>query len=346
MSVTTRVYVSLGLILPVILLVAVMSDVGTSSRSHVEKKSQDEVYWSARIEALGEVVAYQEFRDSVRELPMSDQHTASHYFGGALFETGGLLSTCAQEGDGEASNVRGCFHEYVGRSIAANGLPNASTVLASCSESVRGGMDFVCRHGVGRGIVSSIGYEVGDLSQALFVCTKGTVDRFCLEGVFMEYYTRSMLEDARVREPMGNFFAPCGSLDGPARGNCIDRQPQWWYALLHRTENDNEESIFAEIGKLCGEWKMADARACAIGVGRLTISIREPSFDRSRELCDVTFPEGDARMFCRTGAAFRFARAAHDLSRDAKIVCRDLPQSEKEYCESYADGEPYVLIDQ
>ncbi len=153
------------------------------------------------------------------------QHTEAHIFGGALYATEGLngISTC------DARFSSGCFHEFIGRAIADDGLSVVTQLNTVCTN--KGG----CQHGIGHGLISYLGYSPEDLTKSIAICAGLPGEEMldgCMGGSFMEYNMRTMLQvsNGAVRPATStkDLLDPCDRFSGEAQRSCMLYQPQWW----------------------------------------------------------------------------------------------------------------------
>jgi hypothetical protein len=160
----------------------------------VEDKAQFEQFWIGYIKTHTAAAAYEKFKSSYGGFPPTDQHMASHLFGGALYNAEGLegLIVC------DMFFSSGCFHEFIGRALHEHGEGILKEMDTYCKTT-----PFDCQHGIGHGLVTYSGYDYEDLLEALDLCNElGSTDvrDGCFGGVFMEYNIRVMLEpEAGIR---------------------------------------------------------------------------------------------------------------------------------------------------
>jgi hypothetical protein len=296
-------------------------------------KTEPESYWEGKIEELGSNKAYQEFAEAVKDRPVTRQHEAAHAFGGALYDIEKLqgISTC------DARFSFGCYHEFMGRAIADNGLGIIPELNDICAQSNRTNQ-LACQHGIGHGIVSSIGYDEENLPLELSICRdlpyNDTIGG-CYGGVFMEYNVRTMLGGTDIRQvENGNMFAPCDSLESEYLPACMFWQPQWWNQTLSNGSDDPD--AFRRMGESCVGMS-TDRRlqnSCFQGIGNITPPSANFSPERTRALCE-TMPDEDAVLQCKNTAANSLAASASDR-RGAEMVCKGLVEDALKTCLKYA----------
>ena len=228
----------------VVILIGLSSGVATPALTHaaydtlpVEQRPR---YWAERIAAIGGPVAYREFVAMVEPYPTPLRHMNAHFFGVALYETEGPSGITVCDG----RFVYGCFHAFAIRAVELGGMDAAREIYSRCGD-VLGKTAEQCEHGVGHGILGTIGYGAQDLDEALRVCDALGQDHDAVEGcaggVFMEYGIRGMLGlGTDVVRPFApeSALEPCQSLsDRRYLSTCAYWIPMWWTEVApHRDE--------------------------------------------------------------------------------------------------------------
>lgn len=302
--------------------------------SHPETRgprSTDEARWEDSIYAVGAARAYDELATSVSDKPFEVQHDAAHAFGAALFSLGEKLETC------DDRFAYGCFHEYIGKTLAADGFSSIPALMNSCTESV-GAKAVRCGHSIGHGILAHMGYSFDDLLKSLSLCSILPADKgrgACPGGIFMEYNVRTMLGNEPPRDPT-DVYSPCNDVPSMYRHSCIYYLPLWWNTAF---ESEDEERRFSHMISLCKNLTGEDQRLCFAGVGRETIYVPEPP-ESSIRLCKKLSDEKNGELYCLTGAAYFLAsfRDDQDAAR-AESVCAKLASNDQAYCLVYAHRE-------
>jgi hypothetical protein len=287
--------------------------------------------------------AYERMAREIDSLTPDKQHTRAHAFGAALYAVEGVrgLSVC------DARYSYGCFHEFLGRAIAALGLGAVNDLNDECF-SVLTTSPLSCQHGIGHGVVSYLGYTERDLIPALDICRdlpKSDPIGGCYGGVFMEYNMRTMLGENGGARAVGvnGLHEPCASFDDTYRAPCYYWQPQWWHQVF-QTEHTSEEEIFSKIGALCEEAKDDEiVRACFEGLGTITASSADFDAERSRDLCKSATDNPRNQLFCLSLAANSLFVGGAGKTGDAPAVCSDLQGDASRYCLSYASNTSNIL---
>ena len=251
------------------------------------------VYWHDRIAAVGGEEAYQELGRAMTGEPRQTQHEQAHAFGGELFTLEGVvgLGVC------DSSFDYGCYHEFLGRAIAATGLTALSTLDQACF-SVLAKSPLSCQHGLGHGIVASLGYTSAALQDALAAC-HGLPDNDpiagCDGGVFMEYNFALMLSEQSRTRPLGTDpFEPCSTLAASYRAGCYFWQPQWWAAVLQPLD---DQAMFAQMGEWCSRSDTFRAE-CFEGIGYVSAPQSQFTATKADALCGAASVDPTLRSLC------------------------------------------------
>lgn len=305
--------------------------VSASTPSSIPDK---EAYWFDMVQRLGPDVAHAELRRQTDGLSRTEQHTESHVFGAALYKAGGSLRTCGEGVESVEYVSAGCFHEVVGRFIVDHGLSAIETLLEECGAVVQ--TNLLCRHSVGHGILSSVGYEPEDIPSAIPGCRNDTLREFCLAGIFMEHnYHR--LSDGILRQPdNGNFREPCDTLRGEQRNICILWQSKWWSTFERQNGGTqaNVSSILPMLQNRCAIWDNSqERRLCIAGIGIAMFYFSDTDSERAGKLCHEHM--GSDESACAMGAAFRFSMSS-GLYGKPEAACALLKESDQRTCAQVA----------
>lgn len=284
-------------------------------------------HWQQDIARVGAVRAYADFADAVVSQNPDEQHLQAHLFGRALYQEIGLqgLPVCDQQFS------YGCFHEITGEAIAERGLGVVSQLDDACGSQ---GNSLTCQHGIGHGILSTLGYDTGALTAALGMCgTLHQVDPIggCYGGVFMEYDMRTMLSGGnQFRMPGNDMLSPCGIVPDAYKKACYFWRPQWWNRAL-MSKGTSERTLTAAMGKLCAQVVPANlALACFSGIGNITASDSGFHPDEAAALCELTSDDAQQQLACASVAANAFQ--AVDMPGAATALCEDLSESLRSGC--------------
>ena len=266
--------------------------------------SSDPLAERAHIESLFDTItpsdAYLAFkREHSSPEPLTD-HLAAHVFGEVLYEQAGLsgFSVC------DAEFGFGCYHSFIARAIAERGEDVVKELDSACVEAfTEAGLG--CSHGIGHGILSSLGYRIEDVVSALSLCGGLSWQRpygGCQDGVFMEYNFRTMEADPKERTrsfSLEERHEPCRAIEERFRAACYFGQPAWWLSAL-RDAPDASERMAAYCTEAGSEELV---RACFRGLGYAFAP--QVGFDvaRGSSFCDGA-AQGEKKTWCREGLAW------------------------------------------
>ena len=347
---SARSYLAIAAAVVLVLLVASLtlawrahaSGISVTADPHVQ-----DAYWKTRIEAIGGKAAYAEFALAIAQLDPGQQHQEAHLFGKALYEAEGIkgVSTC------DVRFSYGCFHEFMGRAIAALGIGVVGQLNDSCRQTL--GPDFLaCQHGIGHGLIAYLGYDEASLEKSLDICASLPYSDpigGCPGGAFMEYNLRTILQgegdaSASIRaEDPSDPFAPCDSLQSAYQASCYFWQVQWW-DQTGKQKGETIDARFAQIGKWCATLSSALARQCFQGLGNITPP--EADFDgaRSAALCDIATGDATDRLYCKSFAANSLFVGGAGEKGDAIAVCKGLSGNSYQYCAAYASNKANIAV--
>jgi len=341
---SVRVY-AIGAALLIIATVAAVWWTTTSPRAISVSTPivQQDAYWTALIKLKGGETAYTEFAWFVQRLSPEEQHQEAHIFGGALYEAQGLsgLSIC------DAQFAFGCFHEFLGRAIAALGLSVVQQLDENCFKVLGPEKGLACEHGIGHGIEVSIGYSADDLRKTLATCKTLSHNEpigGCYAGAFMEYDLQTMLgTQGRVREISGNDMQfPCDAVSVEYKKSCYFSQPQWWYQRFRADGLSDVKNIYMQTGALCAQVPDAYARDCYEGIGTNIPAAVRFSPDLSRGVCESVSSDPADVLYCKSLAANAIF-SAEGNNTHATDVCAGLTEKAYAYCDSYARNQANIL---
>jgi len=297
-------------------------------------------YWQREIQKVGGALAYEELSQSLEGSNPGTQHGMAHIFGGALYATEGLggFSVC------DTRFSYGCFHEFVGRAIAARGVASAKDLNNECKKLAQSS---ACQHGIGHGVLGSLGYTPKDLTEALSICTDLEHNDpmiGCESGVFMEYNLRTMLGTQNPVRPVdarggSTFYEPCVSLTSTStilKQSCVFLLAQWWWVLFEANTNLPAEIKFSEMGKRCNGLPEDMQKICFEGMGQLAPPAAGFDAVGARKLCENASKERAHQLQCKNLAANVFFNV--DSSQKVLEMCKDLQKIDRATCEEFATG--------
>ncbi len=295
----------------------------------LQRDSSSASYWKSRISQIGGASAYAELTANVSALDPSTQHLDAHTFGGALFDIEGLsgISVC----DDRFSY--GCYHEFIGQALLADGLSVLPTMRTACNKSKA---PTPCLHGIGHGLLAYFGYGPADLQKAADICAEvAPVSRQgCFGGAFMEYNIRTMTGLYNVRPLDDALFAPCDMFSGAVAESCMYYQPQWWWSVLPEGKSSDKSVVFTRMVSLCRG--RLEQRACLEGVGLMVPASVSYDSVRAISLCKDVTDSLNEDAYCASGAAFVFAGTSREVQ--AQAVCASLTEEGSLFCTQYITG--------
>lgn len=294
--------------------------------------NKEKQYWAKRMDEVGPREAYREFGVAVEGLPAGLQHAAAHIFGETLFENVPLrdaVKICDEK------YVMGCFHALFGSAAQFMGTEAFLGEMKYACAQRNQAMERLCLHGVGHGILGSLGYETDDLVDALELCKKipdaGNLTTGCWGGAFMEYNVQTLISLESPERPLNdeNLYEPCPRLTDEYRASCMFWQTTWWNVALLRSMDDDH--IFREMGAMCaGHPDRTLAEACLKGVGFRAAWNQGYSASRAAELC------GSMQTFADRGICWRSAKLdlpKRAASESEHLVCADQDGAGRDECE-------------
>ncbi len=278
------------------------------------------------------------------------QHANAHEFGRLLYTVLGMsgIAVC------DMQFSMGCYHEFMGQAIAHEGVEIVHALAAECDTLADKVHQSGCRHGIGHGIQSWLGYKPKDLLRGLDIC-KNISNSFkdllggCSSGLYMEYNLRIMLASDATLRPMDtdNFFSPCDIVPKESLPTCVFWLPQWWMSVQRSAHaqaynfTPNYLADYKQSGTLCR--KLALSREledyCFQGIGA-TVSGAAPSVQPAIDACDTAATTLREKVLCRGLVA-----AVHWFDEGDKAIeaCKGLTGEAFEYCHTYATGKADIL---
>jgi hypothetical protein len=205
-------------------------------------------YWGERIRLIGGNRAYEEFKHTIGS--SRDQrlyyHRQGHLFSQELFKIEGpdAVYVCDESLGGA------CFHEFFSRRMLDTGSDDD---IVSICVHLKKLFAFKCGHGIGHGLLNSLGYTLQHLNTTLHFCARideKMIQRGCMEGAFMEFNLHSMYSDQEPRPYRGSWAFPCPTVETAFRELCFYRIPQWW-AALDQNKPGSIVQKFEQYGARC-----------------------------------------------------------------------------------------------
>lgn len=274
--------------------------------------------WYTQIKRLGGQKAYLLFKTETEKKPMKIRHNDAHLFGEALYQIEGKdgISVC------DVSFNYGCYHSFLASVINSEGTDLIPELSKRCFE--KSGKDgSACQHGIGHGVLSSLGYDLASLRKSIAVCHgfKNTDPvGGCLSGVFMEYNFQSMLlNEGKVRRiDENNPYFPCFDIDIVYTRACIYQQAQWWLSSLRLP---SEERVI-RIDSLCNGLRDPQLKTqCYKGLGVDLFAYANYDLVAAKKLCH-SLNSSATEAICRSGIAILIS-GIPDLKKESLALCTD-----------------------
>ena len=166
-----------------------------------------------------------------------------------------------------------------------------------------------CRHGIGHGLVGSLGYTEDAMKSALDMCYDtfypvGTTtdDSYyaCYHGVFMEYHQQALHDGSMRLRPFNEaeFHEPCGNVAEGYKGVCYYRLARYWALALRPLDL---EERYKKMGAYCRAIPDAQhALTCTRGVqSTIDTYSRVTDLSVAKSLCDSAFEDPEITNSCK-----------------------------------------------
>lgn len=328
-----RLFFESGILLIIVLgliIVALLLQKTISSK----KPAHQDVYdkWYQRIKEIGGKQAYAEFKKETENKVTKKQHEEAHLFGEALYQTEGSsgITVC------DTAFNSGCYHSFIGLAINNEGLKIIPILYEKCSQKPETD-ETSCPHGIGHGILSSIGYDFDSLKKTLEVCHGLKIKNLvsgCLDGTFMEYNFQTMLMDegSRRRYDPNNPYFPCYDIDDKFSSFCMFQQSQWWLGTIKK---DIPERV-KEIDTLC--YKLSNKEhqnVCYKGLGLNILGNTNYDVEGAKKICN-SLSSREAELVCRAGVTINLKQSSPRLKNRIEEFCNDpsFTELEQKFCNS------------
>lgn len=313
-----------------------------------QNRQQAIARFQREIHALGGKKAYDRLNDAVAGLSVDDQHEYGHLFGNVLYKEEGLagISVC------DTRLSYGCFHEFLSDALIQYGPGSVQMLDDKCSQVLKSA-SLSCQHGLGHGILSSIGlnqkgYDQAHLVQALNYCQSLKDDHplgGCDGGVYMEYNLHTVFDveynTNSIRHPDPNdIYAPCDSLQQSLQSTCYFWLTQWWAAAgaIHYVATINTiDDDYRYVGQLCSKLTGESLRRCFEGIGYSSVSSAASNPQQMRQLCLESSSDKKNQLFCRAFAANMLTNIPGSSGR-APVLCTGLTGSSYSFCMDYVNN--------
>jgi len=290
----------------------------------------DRTRWGQRMDAVGQVLAYAEFKAEFAEVSYGKQHAASHIFGELLYDKLGIdgVSVC------DSAFAFGCYHAFFGKAVAVEGIEVLPRFHRACIEKF-GDLSLPCRHGIGHGIITFIGED--NILDALELCATLSDEPLggCTSGVFMEYNFRTMSDptgQAALTRPLkeSDPYEPCRSLPEEFRQSCFFEMPQWWGSIY--------AGDYEKVGQLCSQVEGNARSACFMGAGNYIAPFTDHDVEKTIFQCNK-MPSAEASALCIEAASWIFL-GLEGRKEDAYRLCGSLEGKAVNDCREKLDANP------
>jgi hypothetical protein len=264
-------------------------------------------------------LAYQQFALNNIKTDITQQHTAAHLFGKALYNKIGFsgIGVC----DDQFSF--GCFHGFLVEALMKDGTSVIKTLDQECQKKFPDNWTG-CQHGIGHGILEYLGHT--NLMKALDLCQEINPEKLqgCKGGVFMEYNLpmifngTSLNNQQRTIDPQEP-LKPCPTLAKIYRYAC-------YYEISQLLEYHYS---YEKLGEICqtitDSEEMID---CFKGIGHIAVIKAQFSIDEIIQLCQK-MPTQIGVINCEAQASEGYTDFNKQL---APLICKNLSQEDKKLC--------------
>lgn len=296
-------------------------------------------HWQERIELLGATAAYEELDAQLEGRIQTEQHTAAHVFGEALWNEAGLKGFVACD----RRFVYGCAHQFIALAITEKGLgviKEISKLCTTCDHYQR--VAFL--HAVGHGTLGFLGYLNGGLQKTIALCDEhfGTMSHYCYIGTFMEFNYQRLESGGQLkpREQGTNPLTPCEEFeDLPAR-MCVLTLPNWWRSLMVEEGITEAEIAVAKIRDRCASITPKNlSDICYAGIAFAVAFNFDDSPEIKARLCEIGTPGPQEALLCKRYLHMfvsAYYRSLKNTSYRAETVCEGLDAAARQECTAAA----------
>lgn len=281
----------------------------------------------------GGVKAYEELVRQAANEPLAVQHIAAHMLGRLLYNTEGMdaIAVC------DSQLFYGCFHSVVMAAVDDKGL-DAVGELRNVCDTLKPDFKIACEHGIGHGIIGTLGYGDAEINQSLKVCDAQLPDSpyidGCNGGVFMENIQR-MMHDGSIHPlafEIGKKWQTCEKIDAKYQDVCAFWQPMWWVSAIVPIPKD-VEAFATEMGTWCTEAPGGTSaqQYCISSIGNVIYALIGTDAERTAAICAAATKDPGNRYRCQESAARRYLysipmedalRACDGLYPEVRLKCR------------------------
>jgi hypothetical protein len=314
-------------------LIAIVSSYPINKNSTINYKNTENQatfdFWLSKLKSIGGEKAYEEFKLVTEKKAIILQHKESHLFGEALYETYGIdgITVC------DTKFNYGCYHSFLGSAIHFEGLEVIPKLYKKCTQN-SSKSEITCPHGIGHGILTSVGYDFESLHKALKICADLELNdpvSGCFNGVFMEYNFQTMLMDEAIKRKFNTEdpYYPCFLIDKKFANSCMFQQSQWWLNVIDEPIKQRVETI----DSLCARLSSSGLKErCYRGMGVQILSYINHDTERAKQIC-TGLSERNAEINCRAGVTI-YLKVSDQLKDNRQELCNDttLSKSEQQLC--------------
>ncbi len=281
----------------------------------------------------GGVKAYEELVRQAAKEPLAVQHIAAHMLGRLLYNTEGMgaIAVC------DSQLFYGCFHSVVMAAVGEKGLSAISELRKVCS-ALKPDFKIACEHGIGHGIIGTLGYGDAEIEQSLSLCSAQLPDSpyidGCNGGVLMENIQR-MMHDGSIHPlafEIGKKWQTCEKLDAKYQDVCAYWQPMWWVSAIVPIPKD-VEAFAKEMGAWCKEAPggASAEQYCISSIGNVIYALIGTDTERTAAICAAATKDPGNIYRCQESAARRYLysiptevalRACDGLYTEIRLKCR------------------------
>lgn len=291
-------------------------------------------FWSQRIDKIGSEKAYLEFKESFGKIDLKTQHIYGHIFSDLLYEKLGVSGYALCD---DALNFA-CYHGFMINALSeAKDLEVTAKKLNDvCFEKFPDKPQF-CRHGIGHGILSNLGYDFEDITNALNICDELKGEFYplgnCKGGVIYEYHFQNPnhSDPKTLAFDENNPYSICPSLPEKSQPTCHYWIVAWWrQSLPYRGER-----LFEEIGKLCKNISDRESKKACFGAGGYA-ALAESEWkdaDKIKTLCQkMNDTEGEKLCLGYAAQIVSYGTSSEYTSNFSKTICEKQKNEYRDFC--------------
>ncbi len=301
--------------------------VNTSSGTESGPASSDDIN---KIKSMGEkqgvATAYNYLKQNWANNPVQG-HDLAHVIGQLAYVQEGSkgFAVC------DSAFGFGCYHGLMEVFIKKEGMSAIEKGRSACEALGLPGQVASCLHGLGHGIMGSL----GEVNKSITQCENFPQNerQYCFDGSFMEYYTGIMKNSEKNLK--ADFSKPwdfCLTVAKEAQGQCVRNAA---FFLLYSGPN-----TFPQTAEACNKLQSDLKFNCLQSGGLYSAQVANGDIKVAQNLCK-NFKNEDDASFCITGAAQEFMFENKGKEK-ALALCSALNSSWRPKCE---DGIKQMVSD-